>query len=414
MDNKYKNYLHLGLTAFLVIISSIMFWFILNRFEVLKSIADKIFKILTPISYGAIMAFLVAPIYNRSTKYLHNIFKKFSLFKNKEYKIAKSLATFICLFVILSVVISLVMMLIPQMVRSISDVAKTLPAQMDIWSEKIYSLLDNYPEAREYASAYILSLDDTISNFLTSSVLPNLNTYISNVSSGFINLVRQLFNFIIGLIVMMYLLNIKLSLAAQIKRILYSIFPINISNIIIEESRYIKTVFSQFIVGKIIDSIIIGFINYIFMSIIQMKYPLLISVVVGVTNVVPFFGPFIGAIPSIFILLLVSPLQALQFTIWILVLQQIDGNIIGPKILGQTTGLPSFWILFSILLFGGMFGIVGMIIGVPTFAIIYRLLSRQSALALAKKSLKTESESYINLNYIDKDTKEYVAKNEEV
>ena len=188
----------------------------------------------------------------------------------------------------------------------------------------------------------------------------------------------------------------------------------SVANIVVEETRYIKRVFSQFIVGKIIDSLIIGIINYVFMSLIHMKYSLLISVVVGVTNVIPFFGPFIGAIPSIFILLLVSPIQALQFAIWILILQQIDGNIIGPKILGQTTGLPSFWILFSILLFGGIFGIVGMIIGVPTFAIVYRFLSRQSALALAKKDLSTESESYLNLNYIDKETKVYVKTDEEV
>ena len=150
------------------------------------------------------------------------------------------------------------------------------------------------------------------------------------------------------------------------------------------------------------------------MSLINMKYALLISVVVGVTNVVPFFGPFIGAIPSIFILLLVSPIQSLQFAVWILILQQVDGNIIGPRILGQTTGLPSFWILFSILLFGGIFGIVGMIIGVPTFAVIYRLLSRQSAVALKKKDLSVESKDYINLKHIDKDTKEYIKSEEEV
>ena len=314
----------------------------------------------------------------------------------------------------MGIVIALVMMLIPQIIKSISDVAKTLPADMDRWSESIYNLLNNYPEAREYVVGYLVNIDDSISNFLADNILPNLNTYISNVSSGFINIIRQVFNVIIGLIVMTYLLNIKLSLSAQVKRLLYSFLPVGVANIVVEETRYIKRVFSQFIVGKIIDSLIIGIINYVFMSLIHMEYSLLISVVVGVTNVIPFFGPFIGAIPSIFILLLVSPIQALQFAIWILILQQIDGNIIGPKILGQTTGLPSFWILFSILLFGGIFGIVGMVIGVPTFAIVYRFLSRQSALALAKKDLSTESESYLNLNYIDKETKVYVKTDEEV
>ena len=414
MKDKYRNYLHLGLTSFLVIIASITFWFILNRFEVLHSIANKIFSILTPITYGAVMAFLVAPIYNRSTNFFNKFFKKIKFLKGKEYRWSKAIATFVCLIVIVGIVISLVMMLIPQIIKSISDVAKTLPADMDRWSENIYNLLNNYPEARGYVVGYLVNIDDSISNFLADNILPNLNTYISNVSSGFINIIRQVFNIIIGLIVMTYLLNIKLSLSAQVKRLLYSFLPVSVANIVVEETRYIKRVFSQFIVGKIIDSLIIGIINYVFMSLIHMKYSLLISVVVGVTNVIPFFGPFIGAIPSIFILLLVSPIQALQFAIWILILQQIDGNIIGPKILGQTTGLPSFWILFSILLFGGIFGIVGMIIGVPTFAIVYRFLSRQSALALAKKDLSTESESYLNLNYIDKETKVYVKTDEEV
>jgi hypothetical protein len=414
VKDKYRNYLHLGLTAFLVIIASITFWFILNRFEVLHSIANKIFSILTPITYGAVMAFLVAPIYNRSTNFLNKFFKKIKFLKGKEYRWSKAIATFVCLIVIVGIVIALVMMLIPQIIKSISDVAKTLPADMDRWSESIYNLLNNYPEAREYVVGYLVNIDDSINNFLANNILPNLNTYISNVSSGFINIIKQVFNVIIGLIVMTYLLNIKLSLSAQVKRLLYSFLPVGVANIVVEETRYIKRVFSQFIVGKIIDSLIIGIINYVFMSLIHMKYSLLISVVVGVTNVIPFFGPFIGAIPSIFILLLVSPIQALQFAIWILILQQIDGNIIGPKILGQTTGLPSFWILFSILLFGGIFGIVGMIIGVPTFAIVYRFLSRQSALALAKKDLSTESESYLNLNYIDKETKVYVKTDEEV
>ena len=276
MKDKYRNYLHLGLTAFLVIIASITFWFILNRFEVLHSIANKIFSILTPITYGAVMAFLVAPIYNRSTNFLNKFFKKIKFLKGKEYRWSKAIATFVCLIVIVGIVIALVMMLIPQIIKSISDVAKTLPADMDRWSESIYNLLNNYPEAREYVVGYLVNIDDSISNFLADNILPNLNTYISNVSSGFINIIRQVFNIIIGLIVMTYLLNIKLSLSAQVKRLLYSFLPVGVANIVVEETRYIKRVFSQFIVGKIIDSLIIGIINYVFMSLIHMKYSLLI------------------------------------------------------------------------------------------------------------------------------------------
>ena len=160
--------------------------------------------------------------------------------------------------------------------------------------------------------------------------------------------------------------------------------------------------------GKIIDSLIIGIINYVFMLIIHMPYALLISVVVGVTNVIPFFGPFIGAIPSAFILLLVSPISCLEFLIWILILQQVDGNIIGPKILGQTTGLASFWVLFSILLFGGLFGIVGMVIGVPTWAVIYRLTKERVNIKLGKKKLSVDSKDYWGLQGIDEENGEYI------
>ncbi len=414
MKYKHKNYLKIGITLFLVILSSILCWFIINRFIVLKYILTRISDIIRPITYGAIMAFLLAPVYNKSSNFLDKNLKKINIFKNNSKTISRIFASTLCLILILSILIALIMMLIPQIIKSISDVLKTLPADIDRWNDKIYAFFDSYPELKTYLSNYLYDLDKTINKFLNKNILPNLNIYISNVSLGFINIIKELFNFIIGLIVMIYLLNIKTTLSAQIKRILYSIFSLNVANIIIKESRYIKTVFSQFILGKIIDSIIIGFINYIFMSIINMKYPVLISVVIGVTNVVPFFGPFIGAIPSIFILLLISPVQSLQFSIWILILQQIDGNIIGPKILGQTTGLPSFWILFSILLFGGLFGIVGMVIGVPSFAIIYRTLASQSALALSKKNLSTKSKDYINLEYIDSDTKEYIKTNEEV
>ena len=413
-NSRRRNYFYLGLTLFGASALSILFWFIVNRFEVLASVLKKISDILTPITYGAIMAFLLAPVYNKCIKLLNPVFFKIGNDKEKAYKLSKFVATFVCLVVLVSILVSLVMMLLPEIIKNLMEMAKTLPAEIDGWSAGIYKLLDDYPDIRTYVESYLYNIDEGVSNNLTKNILPNLNQYISNVSSGFINVFRQVFNFIIGLIVMMYLLNIKLTLSAQVKRLLYSILPVEKANVAVEEARYIKTVFSQFIVGKIIDSIIIGIINYIFMSLINMKYALLISVVVGVTNVVPFFGPFIGAIPSIFILLLVSPIQSLQFAVWILILQQVDGNIIGPRILGQTTGLPSFWILFSILLFGGIFGIVGMIIGVPTFAVIYRLLSRQSAVALKKKDLSVESKDYINLKHIDKDTKEYIKSEEEV
>jgi len=220
--------------------------------------------------------------------------------------------------------------------------------------------------------------------------------------------VMVLKNILIGVIVMVYLLNIKGTLSAQGKKIIYSIFPVKTANQAIDEIRFVHRVFGGFITGKILDSLIIGILCFVLLNAMKMPYTLLVSVIVGVTNVIPFFGPFIGAIPSAFLILLVSPIKCLYFLIFILLLQQFDGNILGPKILGQSTGLPSFWVLFSILLFGGLFGFVGMIIAVPTFAVIYSVVSRLVNRSLTKKDLSLKTADYFDLERIDEDKKTYM------
>lgn len=406
-DSKYQSYIYASISSLIVIILAILFWFVINKFEVINVFFLKISKILRPIAYGAVLAFLFTPLYNKLFKILNKLFLNFKFSQISSYKWAKRISLFSCLLALLLSIYIFTLLIIPQLINSIRSMVQTLPDDVEKISGKIRIFLEAYPEISEYLTNNILEFDVQLTSLVKSTVLPNLNIYISNLSTGFISFFRQVFNVVIGVIVMIYLLSIKTTLSAQIKRIIYSVFSIKVANVIVEETRYIKKVFSQFIVGKLIDSAIIACINYIFMSLFNMEYALLISVIVGITNIVPFFGPFIGAIPSIFILAIDSPMSAVQFMVWILILQQVDGNIIGPKILGQTTGLPSFFILFSILLFGGLFGIVGMIIGVPTFAIIYRFLARQSAYFLKKKNLSIRSSDYINLAYIDEDTKEY-------
>lgn len=193
---------------------------------------------------------------------------------------------------------------------------------------------------------------------------------------------------------MVYLLNMKDLLRRQFRKLLFALFSRKKAKEIIEELQYVHRVFGGFILGKIIDSAIIGVITFFVLSIMKMPYTLLVSVIVGVTNVIPFFGPFIGAIPCFFLILLTSPIQSLYFAITILIIQQIDGNIIGPKVLGDSTGLSSFWVLFSILLFGGLFGFVGMIIAVPFWAVILNTLRRSTDKRLRKKALPVSSAEY--------------------
>jgi putative membrane protein len=407
-ENKNDIYFKWGLTAVAVIVIALVISLIFNKLGIIATAISTIISTVSSVLYGVVMAFLMAPVYDHIGRWVGEILSSLFPKWKKSDKYAKMIATLSCLVILILVVFALIMMIIPELVNSITNVISYAPSGAENLEAWLKDILNKNPNLEKLIIGNYLDISARLSDIATTTVLPNVNTYIKNLSSGVLNALGVVVNIIIGLMVMMYLLNMKTTLASQAKKIVYAVAGVKIGNEIVTEARYIKNMFEKFIVGKIIDSIIIGIINYVFMAIIHMPYALLISVVVGVTNVIPFFGPFIGAIPSIILLLLISPVTALQFAVWILVLQQVDGNIIGPKILGQTTGLPSFWVLFSILLFGGLFGIVGMIIAVPTWAIIYRTISRLSEHFLKKKGLEPDSKHYIDLDHIDEETKKYI------
>ena len=407
-ENKNDIYFKWGLTAVAVIVIALVISLIFSKLGPIATAISTIISTVSSVLYGVVMAFLMAPVYDRIGIWVGEILSSLFPKWKKSDKYAKMIATLACLVILILVVFALIMMIIPELVNSITNVISYAPSGTQNLEAWLKDILNKNPNLEKLIIGNYLDISARLSDIATTTVLPNVNTYIKNLSSGVINALGVVVNIIIGLMVMMYLLNMKTTLASQAKKIVYAVAGVKIGNEIVTEARYIKNMFEKFIVGKIIDSIIIGIINYVFMAIIHMPYALLISVVVGVTNVIPFFGPFIGAIPSIILLLLISPVTALQFAVWILVLQQVDGNIIGPKILGQTTGLPSFWVLFSILLFGGLFGIVGMIIAVPTWAIIYRTISRLAEHFLKKKGLESDSKHYMDLDHIDEETKKYI------
>ena len=407
-ENKNDIYFKWGLTAVAVIVIALVISLIFSKLGPIATAISTIISTVSSVLYGVVMAFLMAPVYDRISIWVGEILSSLFPKWKKSDKYAKMIATLACLVILILVVFALIMMIIPELVNSITNVISYAPSGTQNLEAWLKDILNKNPNLEKLIIGNYLDISERLSDIATTTVLPNVNTYIKNLSSGVINALGVVVNIIIGLMVMMYLLNMKTTLASQAKKIVYAVAGVKIGNEIVTEARYIKNMFEKFIVGKIIDSIIIGIINYVFMAIVHMPYALLISVVVGVTNVIPFFGPFIGAIPSIILLLLISPVTALQFAVWILVLQQVDGNIIGPKILGQTTGLPSFWVLFSILLFGGLFGIVGMIIAVPTWAIIYRTISRLSEHFLKKKGLESDSKHYMDLDHIDEETKKYI------
>jgi predicted PurR-regulated permease PerM len=238
---------------------------------------------------------------------------------------------------------------------------------------------------------------EDIKNALISFVnglIPKIGDIFLKLKDSAISLVNIIKDFFVGIIVAIYFLLDKEHFQAQMKKVVYAIFPQRFSEGFFRVCDHTNRSLSGFISGKIIDSIIIGILCFICMTIMQLDYTLLISVIVGVTNIIPVFGPFFGAIPSALLLLMTSPKQVIPFVILIIVLQQLDGNVIGPKILGSSTGLSAFWVMFAILLGGGLFGFGGMLLGVPIFAVIYSLIEEFINFLLERKNMSTNTADY--------------------
>ena len=315
----------------------------------------------------------------------------------------RSISITLSIIIFVLVIVSLFVMIIPQFVESIRSVVENLPLIYNninqFYNEHISAIAD--PEVNQTVSSTLYSAYMSIDSFLENTLLPQLTSILQSVSKSAIQFVRMIVNFIIGIVVAVYLLNSKERLCAQAKKLTYAFFKESLANEIIGEFRYIHYTFTGFFVGKIIDSIIIGILCYIGSSILRIPYALLVSILVGVTNVIPFFGPYIGMIIGSILILLIDPLHALYFFIFVIVLQQVDGNIIGPMILGQSTGISGFWVIFAILFFGGIFGISGWLIGVPLLAVIMHLVARMTRHMLREKKLSENTDDYTSVAYIE-------------
>jgi predicted PurR-regulated permease PerM len=233
------------------------------------------------------------------------------------------------------------------------------------------------------------------------------------ITDSVIGIGRYIAAFLIGLFVAVYFLMDKEKYKSISKKMLFGIFPSRVANPIMDVMIKAKEIFYGFFVGKIIDSVIIGFICYACMIIFKWPYPVLVSVIIGVTNIIPVFGPYIGAVPTVLIIFFTNPMQGIYFLIYILVLQQLDGNVIGPKILGDSTGVDAFWVLFAIVVGGGFFGFMGMLLGVPVVALLYYILSKVFVYLARKRGLPIKTAVYENVREYDEAKGELVYHNVE-
>lgn len=396
-----------GFTALFVICGSILFYFILFYWENFKGVLSKTVSIFTPVLIGVAIAYLLNPILKFSEK--HIVMRIWNQFRNpsKKYKkekaIIRGISVTITMIVFFLICYGLVMLIVPQVIESLESIIKQIPDYVNsstvYFNQKADKLLKENPGLEKMLNQYW----NNFTNWSIDTLIPSIKDLLSKTSSSLVDsvfgVIKTVINLIIGIIVSVYLLYSKESFCAQFKKIAYALLREERANNLINNVRYSNKIFGGFLSGKILDSIIIGILCYILMLILKLPYPVLISIIIGITNVIPCFGPFIGAIPSALFILIVSPSKCLTFLILIFILQQFDGNILGPKILGDSTGLSSFWVIFGITVCSSLLGLLGMFLGVPIFAVIYAAVKTFIEKRLEKKNLPSDTTYYIHSDF---------------
>ncbi len=402
-----KKYLYWGVTAFLVIIACIAFFWVIQRWSGIKDSCSQLFKILSPIIWGFVLAYLLTPFVKGFENKLF-IPAEERLFKgkgeNRHKGFTRGMSIFFAILLMFLLCSALVSMVLPQLYQSIEGIVLNLSSSIkkaELWANK---WLDDAPEVREIFTEIVGDAGAKLTVWAKSILLPQMDTIIASVSLGVFNALKAVANAFVSIVVSVYVMYNREKFKAQSKKILYSLFSTELVKRALSALRFTDKAFMGFFGGKLLDSLIIGIICFFGCLIMGLKDAVLISVIIGITNIIPFFGPFIGAIPAGLIVLMVSPWKCLIFIIFIIVLQQFDGNILGPKILGSKTGISGFWVLFSILLGAGLFGPIGMIIGVPLFAVIYAGIKSLVEGSLKKRGLPSETAIYTDISYIDPET----------
>lgn len=399
-DKHRENiYFRWGLTAFVVIAAAILLGQLVTKLPSFIAFGKAFLKTLSPVLYGLIIAYLLHPIVGRIEKLLTPQLGKIIKRQDKAENLSRSIGIMASLVLAGLLIWALIAMVLPQLIESIATIVGNLPTYYDTLSKWVLQFIEDAPEIANATEGVMEQVYSYLSNFLENVLLPKLQTMLMTLTTSIVGLVKGMLNLIIGVIISIYLLSSQDKFLAQGKKIIYAMLGRKRGGYILNVCTFANRVFGGFIGGKIIDSAIIGVLCFIVLSIMNMPYTLLISIIVGVTNIIPFFGPFIGAIPSALLLLVIDPMQCLYFVIFVIILQQLDGNVIGPLILGDATGLDSIWVVVSILVFGNLWGFFGMIVGVPLFAVIYKIVTECVNHMLEKRGLSTVTDDYEKWNY---------------
>ena len=381
-----RQYVMIALVIFVTFCCCTLFFFMIYRYNGFTGFWKELAGILQPITIGVVIAYLLNPVMKFLESHIIKFLEPRMKNQKKRNKIARGIAIAGALLFLVLIFVLLFAAVVPSILQSVQGIVTKLPEEINNlvkWVEEI-----------------------TNGNTQISTMVEDAVEWGTNAVSSFFE--ADVLNILVGLIVSVYVMASKEVFAGQAKKIVYALFKPVRANVIVETVRKSNEIFGGFISGKILDSAIIGLLAYIVLVIMNMPDTILVAVIIGVTNVIPFFGPFIGAVPSFLIIVLQDPAKGLYFLIFVIILQQVDGNIIGPKILGDSTGLSSFWVVFAIMVFGGLWGFLGMLLGVPIMAVIYYIVQRCVSYFLKKRGLSDETSEYVFLTRVDKKTNEMI------
>ena len=365
-----SQYFTIVIYGLMFVLGTILLVRIVGSFNNTVKLLGQALQVIAPFLVGAFIAFILYPLVRF---FYRNLFK--NTLHMKSDKLSKWLSILVTYVIAIGVIAILMVFILPQLYTSITDIVDRLP----VWYNNLTTMVDNFENRHadlgfidyNIINEHLTSLYPKIISYLTDT-LTNLLPYVVNTSMA---IVKGVVNLIISIMVSVYMISDHKNIFYQFKKLLYAVFPKQAADTARAICRESTNIFLKFMYGKAIDSVIIGIICFVCMNIFKFPYTVLISVIVGITNMIPYFGPYIGGVLGGIIIVIVNPVQVIFFAVMILVIQQFDGLFLGPKILGDSTGLKPLWVIFAIVVGGAMFGVLGMFLGVPTMAVICYILN---------------------------------------
>ena len=397
----WKKYVFWGVMAFVVLAAAIILTFLFVQKEDFSDVFGKLSSALAPVFVGGVMAYVMNPLMTFFDRKISHFLLKRVKKKKRAVSFSRGMSLILTLIVVVLIIGVLVYMLAPEVAATAKKIADEAPGQAEDFLKWFKATVGDGSWFGNTLSTIIEKITVWFEDFIDNGLFSFAGGVLESVASGVISVFSVIYNIVIGLVFSIYILLSKERFTASTKKLVFATFRRRRANRIIRTVRACHNKFTGAITGKILDSAIVGILCFVGMTLFNFPYAALISVIVGVTNLIPFFGPYIGAVPSALLILFVDPLQCLWFVIFIVVLQQIDCNILDPKIVGDSIGLSAFWVLFSCVVFGSLFGIWGLLLGVPAMACLQMIFGEIMDERLHKKGLPNNTDEYLSIDSVD-------------